>query len=672
MIQQNFESAIALFKTKAGNHIEIAVEVANTPEKIAKGFMNRSWFPYGTGMLFRFDKPTKQSFWMLNTQIPLSIAFINDQGRIIDIQEMQSNTLDAHTPPSVYTDAIEVEKGLFDELNIQIGDSVQISEKNYPLILGEKVGYINSPAKATHEGLKSGLDLIPWNEVDTNQLVFKYPRFLNTKNLEKKVGNFKSVEYIKVANFNIQDYQSQSLTKRTANSEEVPKAYARRFASPDDARESWTHISRKAKDKYGIDFDKAVDHVVRSVIQFHGDSTPEEYDSALRFWTHNAATPMKVGEDMGFPRHTLAAALSHFSPATPWHSTNSHDSKTPHNGNVDQFYHALSLVNEAKTTGLKIDNERLSRMQKNLPKIQSVISGTSSFPTNYQIRGETHPDSESAGSSSRRLIVPEKTGTYKIDELADSAIASLLEGQNNGEGRLKGVKTLTSAVREGQTPFRIEHLLTPNYRRGKISSMTDNVENPTTSKRTTQDMWQDALLPTSASFEELEDLNVTSDSANTRGRTPGALNKDKSKAEDASLESFDHETPVRRFGRSAGYQFKDAIMETAHEKLKELGFVPKDSLPPTSQSVSWTSIRSNPTFSQNKKETEKIDPKEIKEELRTPHNQLWIPSIHRDALLVPTTANSNPVCREIHPMIERARQVRAENTNERQIFVPQI
>lgn len=660
-MSENFEKAIVLFKTKVGK-VEIAVEVASTPEKIAKGFMDRIWFPYGTGMLFKFDKPTKQSFWMLNTRIPLSIAFFDEQGKIIDIQNMEPNSLDAHTPPSNYIGAIEVEQGFFDNLNVEVGDFVEVNEDNHPLILNESVGYINAAARATHEGLKIDSEIIAWPEVDRSEIVFKYPRFLNTNNIEKKVGNFKSVQYIN---------QSNTIRKTTAR--EVPESYAAKFASGDDAQKSWENISGKAREKYGIDFDRAVDHVVRAVAQFHADSTPEEYDSALRFWSDHASTPMRVGESLGFPRHSLAAALSHLSPQTPWHTTNTHLSQSPHNGNIDQFYHALSLVNEAKTTGLKVDSERLSRIQANAPKFQARIDSTQSFPTNFKVRGETHVNSEDAGSSRRQLIVPQTTGTYSIDELSDSAIASLLTaGQNKVDERLKAVKFLTSSVRKGQTPFRTEHLLSKDYKRGKVSSMTDNVEFPETSTRTTNDMWQDILIPssTNADFEKMEDLNVTS--AEGRGAPAGSKWKDKSIKPDESLEAFDHQTPVRSLGKSAGYYFKDAILQEAHKKLLGLGLVPQGSRGLVTQSGSWNAVRTNPLLQNGKMKTDKIKPEDVKEELRTPSTQLWLPANVRDALSKPVTSDSHPACKEIHPMIERARSLRAADTSQRQIFVPQI
>ncbi|MCI6826331.1 MAG: DUF192 domain-containing protein, partial [Spirochaetia bacterium] len=75
-------------KKSSGEEVFLKLEVADTFETRQKGFMYRKSIPFGTGMLFVFEKDQILSFWMKNTPHPLSIAYINSKGRIIDIFDM--------------------------------------------------------------------------------------------------------------------------------------------------------------------------------------------------------------------------------------------------------------------------------------------------------------------------------------------------------------------------------------------------------------------------------------------------------------------------------------------------------------------------------------------------------------------------------------------------------
>src|SRR3982751_3497229 len=92
----------------AGEGVPVRVEVAATKAAREKGLMGRTALAEDGGMLFLFDRPATASFWMKDTLIPLSIAFIAPQGRIIDIQDMQPLAETQHTPAAPYQGAIEV------------------------------------------------------------------------------------------------------------------------------------------------------------------------------------------------------------------------------------------------------------------------------------------------------------------------------------------------------------------------------------------------------------------------------------------------------------------------------------------------------------------------------------------------------------------------------------
>lgn len=79
----------------AGIHV-IQAEVANTGESRAKGLMHRKDMPRNHGMLFVFDRSSVHCMWMRNTLLPLSVAFLDEEGRILNVEEMKPQTDDSH------------------------------------------------------------------------------------------------------------------------------------------------------------------------------------------------------------------------------------------------------------------------------------------------------------------------------------------------------------------------------------------------------------------------------------------------------------------------------------------------------------------------------------------------------------------------------------------------
>lgn len=107
---------------------EIWVEVAKTPEERAKGLMGRKHLSKDGGMLFLFETEDYHKFWMKDTLIPLSIAFINKEDRIVRITEMKPLRLESHGPPKPVLCALEMNKGWFSANGIKAGDMIRFSK----------------------------------------------------------------------------------------------------------------------------------------------------------------------------------------------------------------------------------------------------------------------------------------------------------------------------------------------------------------------------------------------------------------------------------------------------------------------------------------------------------------------------------------------------------------
>ena len=109
--------------TIAGN--KLVVEVASTPQVRETGLMNRFSLQQDHGMLFVFEAPQPLAFWMKNTYIPLSIAFVDASGRILNIDDMRPQDESTHwsSGPALY--AIEMRQGWFLSKGIGPGDVVE-------------------------------------------------------------------------------------------------------------------------------------------------------------------------------------------------------------------------------------------------------------------------------------------------------------------------------------------------------------------------------------------------------------------------------------------------------------------------------------------------------------------------------------------------------------------
>ena len=106
--------------------VTITVEIANTDETRQQGLMHRTSLPDGEGMLFVFDRDQILSFWMKDTLIPLSIAFIAYDGRIIEIKDMEPLDLNPVRSSRSVRYALEVPQGWFDRSGIKPGDVLRV------------------------------------------------------------------------------------------------------------------------------------------------------------------------------------------------------------------------------------------------------------------------------------------------------------------------------------------------------------------------------------------------------------------------------------------------------------------------------------------------------------------------------------------------------------------
>ena len=117
------EAPLPVSHVKVAGH-SLRVEVAATTEQRAKGLMYRDKLAKNDGMLFVFDEPAYHAMWMMNTLIPLSVAFIDGEGHILNIADMEPKTVDPHMAAGPARYAIETNIGWFAERRIKAGDSV--------------------------------------------------------------------------------------------------------------------------------------------------------------------------------------------------------------------------------------------------------------------------------------------------------------------------------------------------------------------------------------------------------------------------------------------------------------------------------------------------------------------------------------------------------------------
>ena len=128
---------------KVGN-TALKVKLAITPEQQKRGLMNiqgmgPTKLPKNEGMLFIYRREEMLSFWMKNTTIPLSIAFINKDGFITEIKDMEPGSSASVRPNRPAQYALEVNRGWFSKNGVKVGTKVNLNLRRIKLHIQPKV-----------------------------------------------------------------------------------------------------------------------------------------------------------------------------------------------------------------------------------------------------------------------------------------------------------------------------------------------------------------------------------------------------------------------------------------------------------------------------------------------------------------------------------------------------
>ncbi len=118
------QSAMPRTELSAGMY-RIEAEVAATQENRMTGLMQRRSMPPNQGMLFIFTQPQRHCMWMKNTLLPLSVAFLDDEGHILNVEDMQPQTEDNHCAAKPARFALEMNLGWFRQKGIKPGQTIE-------------------------------------------------------------------------------------------------------------------------------------------------------------------------------------------------------------------------------------------------------------------------------------------------------------------------------------------------------------------------------------------------------------------------------------------------------------------------------------------------------------------------------------------------------------------
>ena len=120
LAQDQAQTGLPRTNLTAGFH-QIEVQVASTPAQQATGLMYRAEMPQHEGMLFIFPEAKQQCFWMKNTLIPLTAAFVADDGTVVNLEDMQPKTAQSHCSTKPVRFVLEVNQGWFMKKGLKAG-----------------------------------------------------------------------------------------------------------------------------------------------------------------------------------------------------------------------------------------------------------------------------------------------------------------------------------------------------------------------------------------------------------------------------------------------------------------------------------------------------------------------------------------------------------------------
>ena len=118
--QESAQLQLPRVTLSAGMHL-INAQVAANPQQRAVGLMFRKDMPVNEGMLFAFEQASEQCFWMKNTLIPLTAAFVADDGTIVNLADMQPQSLASHCSSKPVRFVLEMNQGWFDKRGLKAG-----------------------------------------------------------------------------------------------------------------------------------------------------------------------------------------------------------------------------------------------------------------------------------------------------------------------------------------------------------------------------------------------------------------------------------------------------------------------------------------------------------------------------------------------------------------------
>ena len=118
--QEGPQTNLPRLKLQAGMY-QIDAQVAQTPDQRSVGLMFRNDMPAHEGMLFVFEQPSVQCFWMKNTLLPLTAAFVADDGTIVNLVDMKPQTTDAHCSTKPVRYVLEMHQGWFTKKGFKAG-----------------------------------------------------------------------------------------------------------------------------------------------------------------------------------------------------------------------------------------------------------------------------------------------------------------------------------------------------------------------------------------------------------------------------------------------------------------------------------------------------------------------------------------------------------------------